>query len=170
MRIVDVSISSPIEEKIAWAEACYQELGAQLLVKKTIFEYLGRLKKAIRASHTEMAETGIVDLCKECEQDEGGSCCGAGMENRYDGRLLLINKLLGMELPKKRSDSRSCYFLGEEGCLLQSRHVICINYICKKITDRIDPQKINALREKEGEEVDVLFLLNEQIVGALKVG
>ena len=158
-----LSISSPIEEKIAWAEACYQTSGRQLHEDETVFTLLDKLKKAIHASHAEMVETGIAELCEQCERDEGGSCCGAGLENRYDGWLLLINLLLTGDIPRTRRDPRSCFFLGEKGCLLQARQVICINYICRKITDRIDPAKINTLREKEGEEVNLLFLLHEHI-------
>jgi len=164
----DISISSPIEEKIAWAEACYQKFGRQLLADKTVADLLDRVKRAIHASHAEMKKTGIIALCQECEQEEGGSCCGAGMENRYGGRLILINLLLNVSIRQTRRDSKSCYFLGEEGCLLQARHVICINYICRKISDRIDPVKISALREKEGEEVNLLFLLHEHVKKSLK--
>ena len=167
MGIGDISISSPVEKKIAWAEACYQTSGRHLHEDKTVIDLLGKIKKAIHASHAEMMETCIVDLCEQCERDEGGSCCGAGMENRYDGRLLLINLLLDVDIPRTGRDPKSCFFLGEKGCLLQARQVICINYICKKITDRIDPAKINALREKEGEEVNLLFLLHEHIKKAL---
>lgn len=163
-----ISISSPVEEKIAWAEACYQEFGRQLLKHKTVIELLAQTKTAIQASRREMVNTGMVVLCEECEREEGGSCCGAGMENRYNGNLLLINLLLEVNLPTKRRDPKSCFFLGKNGCLLQARHVICINYVCKKVTTRIDATKINALREKEGEEVTCLFLLHEQIKKALK--
>ena len=56
----------------------------------------------------------------------------------------------------------------ELGCRLLARHVICINYLCQNVTERIDPLKITALREKEGEEVKCLFLLNERIKKLLK--
>jgi len=110
-----------------------------------------------------MTAAGIVDLCSECERNEGGSCCGNGLENNYNGWLLLINLLLNVTLPKKRHDPKSCFFLGKTGCTLLARHVICVNYICKKITDRIDPQAIKALRKKEGEELNTLFLLHENV-------
>ena len=168
MESKEISISSPIEEKIAWAEACFQKFGKQLLGDKNITDLLAGIKRAIHASHEEMKKTGIIALCEECELEEGGSCCGEGLENRYDGELIFINLLLGVSIPQTRRDSKSCYFLGEGGCLLQARHVICINYICRKITDRIDPAKINALREKEGEEVNILFHLHEHIKKALK--
>jgi len=164
----NISISSPIEEKIVWAEACYQDSGEQILADRTVVALLDKIKRAIQASHEEMMHTGMVALCKECEMEEGGSCCGAGMEDKYDGRLLLINLLLGISLPKARRDPKSCFFLGEKGCLLQARHVICINYVCRKITDQINSKKIHALNEKEGEEINLLFLLHEQVKKALK--
>jgi hypothetical protein len=46
---------------------------------------------------------------------------------------------------------------------------MCVNYLCKKITDRVDSQKIRALREKEGRELDTLFRLHEQIKRCLEV-
>ncbi len=169
MSIKGVSLSSPIEKKIAWGEYCYKKFADQILKDKTIADLLIKLKSAISASHKEMARTAIADICRECEENEGGSCCGAELENRYDGYILLINLLLGVGLPNERYDSKSCFFLGESGCLLQARHVICVNYLCKKVTDRIDPHKIIALREKEGEELDFLFRLNERIKKILEV-
>lgn len=159
----DISISSTIEEKITWADNCCKAFGSLFLKDSKVITLLNEIKIAIQNSHLEMVKTGIVALCMECEQDEGGSCCGAGIENRYGGRLLLINRILGVDLPKTRSDSKSCFFLGTQGCCLQARHVICINYMCKKISGRIEPGKINALREIEGKELHFLFLLHERL-------
>lgn len=157
-----------IEEKIDWAEKYYKVFSGSLIQDKPIVDYLTRIEDAIQTSHKEMRETGILDICRDCEKNEGGSCCGAGLENKYDGWLLLINLLLDVRLPKKRHDKESCFFLGEGGCLLKARHVICVNYLCKKITDQIDPHKLNALREKEGIELDILFLLNERLKAVLQ--
>ena len=106
--------------------------------------------------------------CLSCEVDDGGSCCGAGLEDKYDGVLLLLNLLLGVRLPRKRFESRSCYFLGEKGCLLLARHVICVNYLCRRITERVDPQRIASLRTKEGAELELLFHLYEGIRKLMK--
>ncbi|MCP4683322.1 MAG: hypothetical protein GY864_13410, partial [Desulfobacterales bacterium] len=131
MSIRGIPLSSPIKAKIAWAENCYREFGGQLLKGKGIQSLSKRLKNAVHSSHREMTESGIVPLCAECEQAEGGSCCGKGLENKYDGWLLLINLVLGVALPKSRYDSKSCFFLDKTGCSLLARHVICVNYICK---------------------------------------
>jgi hypothetical protein len=110
-----------------------------------------------------MAHAGIMEFCKLCAQKDGGSCCGIGLENRYTGTLLLINLLLGHSIPTRRSDPSDCFFLGKAGCGLLARQVICINYLCKKITDQIDPQNMAPLREKEGIELGLFFHLNERI-------
>ena len=168
MQSDEISLESPINAKIAWAEKRYQEVRDTLLGDERIVQIIRDTIDAIDASHKEMAEAGVVKVCQHCEEREGGSCCGAGLENRYDGTLLLINLLLGVELPRQRYDPSSCFFLGEKGCLLQARQVICVNYLCKKITDRIDPHKIASLREKEGVELERLFHLQETIKKRLK--
>jgi hypothetical protein len=163
MNIRQPPLSSPIEEKIAWAEDFHERFGSKFFKDRTIIDLLDRLKKTVQNSRQEMTAAGIAKLCSECERNEGGSCCGNGMENNYNGWLLLINLLLNVRLPRKRHDPKSCFFLGKTGCILLARHVICVNYICKKITDRIDPQAIKALRKKEGEELNTLFLLHENV-------
>ena len=159
----EVSLSDPITEKIAWAEDSFKTFGSRLLRERSIIDPLEKLRRAIFTSRNEMVSAGIVQLCRNCEDNEGGSCCGVGLENKYDGWILLINLLLNVRVPQKKRDRKSCFFLGETGCVLLARHVICVNHLCKKITDHVDPQKIMALREKEGEELNTLFLLHDQI-------
>jgi hypothetical protein len=159
----EISLESPIDAKIAWAEKRYNDVMSRLLGDQEIVELLDELKGAIHASRKEMAEAGVADECRDCEEREGGSCCGAGLENRYEGSLLLINLLLGVKLPRQGYDPSSCFFLGEQGCLLLARHVICVNYLCKKVTDHIDAGKIAALQGKEGVELELLFHLQERI-------
>ncbi len=158
-----ISINRPVRERVAWADAGFRELGDLFLMDNGIAASLSQLERTIRISMEQMDKIGLVALCRECDEGEGGSCCGRGLENRYDGWLLLINRLMGVELPEERHDAKGCFFLGEKGCLLIARHVICINYVCRKITNHIDPERLNTLRELEGNEIDCLFTLNEQI-------
>ena len=163
MKPGEVPLTSPIEEKIAWAQRLHTNFGKRVLEDRVVVDLSLKLRNAIEASHDEMRGSGILEICRECDQKEGGSCCGVGLENRYDSWLLLINLLLGVELPTNRSDPKSCFFLRGTGCLLKARHVICVNYLCTKITDQINPQEIAALREKEGRELDTLFRLHERV-------
>jgi len=171
MRPVDPTDPPPtgrIESKIAWAEAHAKTWGAELAGIRGFAGLLQRFKEAVRASRREMADAGVVDLCRQCEEEEGGSCCGAGLEDRYDAWLLLINALLGVALPRSRPKEGSCFFLLDRGCCLEARHTICVNYVCKKACDRIDPRRLRRLRDREGAELGVLFLLHEEVKRAVR--
>ena len=156
-------LDAPVAAKIHWANDCFDRERSRLLEDQTLTDLLEALKNAVHRSRDEMLRTGIVDLCRECEEKEGGSCCGAGLENHYSGMLLLINRLLGATLPGRREDPSSCLFLSSSGCRLVARHVLCINYVCNKITSRVKPDQLSALRETEGEEILLLFQVNEKL-------
>jgi hypothetical protein len=163
MLVPETSITHPIEERIAWAEHCCARLKDTLLGDPEVSSLLEGLRVAIRDSRSRMAGLGIGDLCKACEEDEGGSCCGAGLEEHYSGTLLLINLLLGVKIPTRKGDPESCFFLSATGCQLLARHVICVNYLCPKIEARIPAGEIACLRQMEGVELDLLFVLHERV-------
>ncbi len=163
-----LSIAQPFQERLHSAQDLFRKFKKNLRDNAEIARFVEELKEATRASGEEMAQTGIVEICRQCEQLEGGSCCGAGIENRYDGPLLLINLLLGAKMPAERYEPKSCFFLGEKGCLLISRHVICVNYLCEKITRRIPLENLRTLREREGNELEILFRFNETLRRVVK--
>ena len=156
-------LDAPVEAKSAWANDCFDQERSRLLEDRNLAELLGALKNTVRRSREHMLRTGIVDLCRDCEEKEGGSCCGAGLEKHYSGILLLINLLLGVTLSQQREEPSSCFFLSSSGCRLMARHVLCINYVCNKITSRVKPDQLSALRETEGEEILLLFQVNEKL-------
>jgi hypothetical protein len=161
-------LDAPVETKIDWANRCYQRERGRLLSDENLRQLLDALKKAAHRSRENMRRSGIVDCCRECEVKEGGSCCGAGLEKHYSGVLLLINRLLGVVLPLETREASSCFFLSPTGCGLLARHVLCINYVCTKITSRIKPIQLAALRDAEGEEIFLLFQVNEKLKRLLK--
>jgi hypothetical protein len=110
-----------------------------------------------------MVQFGVVNACRHCEEEEGGSCCGAGIENKYSPTLLLLHLLLSGELPKTRQWANSCFFLGENGCRLKARHVLCINYLCLRIQKMLPSQDLIALQTITGEEMDTVFHLHETV-------
>lgn len=164
----EITINSTILDRIEWAEQCYDVLGSQFIGDEKIRNLLTLYKNAIMSSSREMVKTGLVEKCRDCEERDGGSCCGKGLENHYSGVMLLINLLLGRKLGKERYDAKGCLFLGENGCNLLARNVICVNYLCSKITSVIKPKQLAPLREKEGTELDLLFNLNERIKEYIK--
>jgi len=158
-----IPLTGSVEEKVAWARAGHLSWGEFLREDGDVSRLLPRLRREIEHSRKAMWEGGVTLACRACEEMEGGSCCGAGIERKYDGYLLLINLMLGAELPEERLEPKSCFFLGAEGCCLKARHVICINYLCKKITDQVEPKGLSLLREAEGAELFTLFQLHERI-------
>jgi len=163
MDLREPPLESPLDQKISWAREVLDRHRQALLGDEQLSEGLSMLKRVIHESREAMARAGIADLCRACELDEGGSCCGAGIEKHFGATLLLLNLLLGAALPETRHDPLSCFFLSEKGCTLLARHVICVNFLCQKITDSIDADRIAALREKEGLELEALFVLLEKI-------
>jgi hypothetical protein len=163
MSIQHSSLTDPIEQRIAWAEHCYTHFKDKLLGDPEVSSLLRSLQPAIRDSHSKMAELGIGHLCKTCEEKDGGSCCGAGLEKHLSGTLVLINLLLGIKIPTRKMDPASCFFLSTKGCQLLARHVICVNYLCAKIAARVPASEISRLRELEGVELNLLFVLHERL-------
>ncbi|MDL1969819.1 MAG: hypothetical protein LWW94_02380 [Candidatus Desulfofervidaceae bacterium] len=76
-------------------------------------------------------EIRLTHECKQCALS-GESCCRKGIENKYNGVILLINKLLGVKLPARRLYPDGCYFLGPERCILVAREIICVDYLCRR--------------------------------------
>ena len=152
-----------IEEKIEEARALYEAWADRLRRDGRIRDLLARLEQNIRASMQAMHGLGVVQACKWCEEQEGGSCCGAGIENRYDPLQLLINLLLDVSLPDQQKYLDSCYFLETDGCCLKARHVLCVNYLCKKLQQTLSKDELNTLQAIVGEELDTGFSLHEAV-------
>ena len=161
-------MASLVTQKIKQAEAYYLAEKENFFSDRKLMELLHDFEIAVQDSRQTMEEIGITTLCRDCEEKEGGSCCGKGLENKYSETLLLINLLLDISLPQTRYDPKSCFFLGKNGCLLAARHVLCVNYLCSKINNKINPDKILLLRQKEGIELDLLFLINERVKKVLR--
>jgi hypothetical protein len=157
------AVCGSIREKISWARTIYENEGKRLVLDREVAQLLSALEQAVARSREAMNRAGVVDRCRVCDTAKGGSCCGKGIEDRYDGYLLLINLALGVDLPGKRWDERSCFFLSPGGCCLRARHVICINYLCKEILDHVNPHALKELQACEGEEIETLFRLKERI-------
>jgi hypothetical protein len=157
-----------IQDKISWAERRFGEYKNRLLGDPVVARLLERVRAAVSAADEIRAAAGVERMCADCEIREGGSCCGVGLEDKYDARLLLINLLLGVDLPHRREDSYSCWFLSEGGCRLKARHVICVNYICEKIEKGVEAGRMREIREKEGAELAGIFRLHQRVTELLQ--
>ncbi len=152
-----------MQENIERAHSLYSSCGRSLKQDPSIRALLHRLQRYIDDSKNTMCALGVVAECKHCEEQEGGSCCGAGIENRYDEVLLLINLLLGGSLQIQGHSGNSCSFLGEHGCTLMARHVLCVNYICDRLQKKLTRDELIGLQNCSGKELDTLFILHDAI-------
>jgi hypothetical protein len=65
-------------------------------------------------------------------------------------------------------DATSCYLLGENGCLLRAREVICVNYLCGRVYRNVEKEKLIHLQRTAGNELNSLFQLEEYIKKRLR--
>jgi hypothetical protein len=152
-----------IDGKIKIARNLFDTQGDGLRRDGKVRGLLNLLQQKILASGIVSRDLGILALCKRCDEEEGGSCCGAGIENRYSPHLLLLNLLLAVDLPDERSFANSCFFLGKEGCELKARHILCSNYLCSKILESLTLEKLMTLQAVTGEEMETVFHLHEAV-------
>jgi len=157
-----IKIDCPTQEKITWVETTFREVKDRLLQDEEVKKMLDEFKQANQNTWRKMREIGVTKECRECALSEG-SCCRKKIDAKYDGAILLINKLLGVNFPAKRFYGDGCYFLGPHGCKLIVREVICINYLCERILNKIDHKEIISLQQIAGREMEIIFSLQERI-------
>jgi hypothetical protein len=154
---------SSIEQKIESAQNLHTVWGDELRRDPSIGNLLEKLEKNIERSREAMLSLGIVEACKRCDEEEGGSCCGAGLENKFDRFLLLINLLLGVSLPEYHSRPDSCYLLAARGCMLKVRLVLCVDFLCPKILGVLTSDELLRLQLISGDELVTGFMLYDAV-------
>ena len=157
-----------IQKKIEHARHLFEVYGNSVKQDPSIRALLRKIRSCVENTNQSMLTLGVVAECKNCEEKEGGSCCGAGIENKYNVILLLINLLLDGSLQNHEPRDNSCFFLGKNGCRLIVRHVLCVNYICDKLQNKLAREDLIALQSCAGEELDTLFILHEAIKKKLR--
>jgi hypothetical protein len=154
---------SSIERKIEIARDLHAARGDAMRRDPSIRNLLGKLERNIETSREVMLSLGIVEACKHCDEKEGGSCCGAGLENKFDRYLLLMNLLLGVSLPDYHCRPNSCYLLAAEGCLLKARLILCVDFLCPKILGTLTREELIKLQEISGDELVSGFMLYDAV-------
>ncbi len=168
-----------IGEKIEIARDFCARWGQALRGDPAVARGLEELRGLSQSSRAVSLRCGIVELCRRCDEEEGGSCCGAGIENRYTPEMLLINMLMGVgrqlwDSPAANGMSgtsktgRSCRFLGKRGCLLAARDIICINYLCARVREEIPGGDLMALQQTTGREMEAIFVLHGLVKDRLR--
>jgi len=152
-----------VEKKIEQALELNSIWGDRLRQDPLISSLIHKLHRCLENTRKKMITLQVVSECKSCEEEEGGSCCGSGIEDKYDTFLLLTNLLLGSTLQNSQMQKNSCYFLGKKGCTLTARHVLCVNYICSELQKKLTRKELIELQTCAGEELETLFILTEAV-------
>jgi hypothetical protein len=143
-----------VDEEITKAKRYYEKYGKALAADETLTRLLGNYQAAIRKSSDLMREGGVHRTCGLCASGPAGSCCFEGVEAWYDRHLLLINLLLGVEIPEAGAFPGHCRFVGVGGCRLIARYAFCVNYLCPMLQQVLGPRGCRALSSLVGEELD----------------
>jgi len=158
----------PINDKINFSTSIFEKDKKRFFSDTNLIKLLSDYKNALENTQKAMYEIGMSDICADCAQNTGGSCCGEGIEDWFDSSLILINLLLGVNIPEKRNVNKGCWFLGETGCLIMAKHTICVNYLCKRLQNELSQEKIKYFQECMLKETEILFYLEERIKEILR--
>ncbi len=150
-------------QKISRVETIFHKYRLRLVRDETLSRFLSCYLEAVAASEAVAQETGLAAFCARCGREGLGTCCGEDMEFHCEDVLLLANLVLGVEIPSNRYRPEGCYFLGEEGCLLRVRPLICRNFLCPELVSFLGEEKVKAIQETLGPEAEALFRLCEYL-------
>jgi hypothetical protein len=154
---------SHFHEKIEFARYLFAAAEDALKGNRSIYNLLRKLEASIDTSRQTMMDLNIVETCRRCDEEEGGSCCGAGLENKFDAYLLLMNLLLGVSLPTFRQRPDSCFLLADTGCMLKVRLVLCVDFLCPKILEALTGDDLIRLQTVSGDELVTGFKVYDAI-------
>ena len=142
-----------IEKEIDRAKWLYSHYGEVLTEQDGLGALFDRYRHAIGKTQEVMKHLRVVETCSVCACKESGSCCFQGVEEWYDQVLLLINLVLGGQIPELREVPGGCLFVGSRGCKLIARHSFCVNYLCPTLKESIKTLPMERLLTVSGEEL-----------------
>jgi len=111
--------------------------------KQWLHYRLAEIEKLQLALDNLSRDVGGASACADCD----GACCGCG---RHHITLTnLLSYLLEGEEPPSPDFTRTCPYLGENGCCLPvaRRPYNCITFFCEQLEDNLDDQQKLMLRE-----------------------
>jgi hypothetical protein len=142
-----------IEQEINRAKRLYARYAEALTSQDGLGALFEMYRKAIRKTQEVMKQLRVVETCSVCACERSGSCCFQGVEEWYDHVLLLINLVLGRQIPEVRELPGACLFVGSRGCKLIARHSFCVNYLCPNLKDLTKTPPMERLLSASGDEL-----------------
>jgi len=155
-----------VKRRIERAKRLFEAYGRHLMMDDELSSLIRELERAIDETRDFMRRIGLTEICRICAL-EIGSCCKRWVEEEYDEIILLINLLMGVELPERRYREDLCFFCGENGCRLKAREVICVNFLCDRAKEGIGFENEVELQRIEGKELELCFKTREKLIELL---
>lgn len=122
---------------------------------------LHRIADLQRQLHQLFLAADGLDVCLRC----AGACCGSGTHHLTLANLLaLIDGGEGVPSP---DFSRSCPWLGENGCRLSpgKRPFNCVTFVCEQIEQRLSQEQLAAFYRLEKELREEYLQIARRYVG-----
>ncbi len=159
-----------LTDKIVAAEQLYAECGAWLRQDPRVAQALEELDRRLNAVGTAMTEAGFDEMCSACGAKIPGGCCDAVIAEESDGMLLLINLLIGMRLQSHARYPGCCVFVGPRGCTLRAKPMICWNYNCRWIHQKLPRAGIDKVEDLVGLALQQFVDTEQAILSRLSAG
>ncbi|MBW1952404.1 MAG: hypothetical protein JRI66_04870 [Deltaproteobacteria bacterium] len=159
-----------ILNEISRAKLLWDRFGEAILQERQIGLSLKRYQEAINHTAKLNRRLGISTACAVCAREGSGSCCFPGVENQYDRLLLLLNLLLGVQLPDSQEIFGKCFFLGPQGCKLMARHYYCQRFLCPELQERLGSVRCCRILEAVEAELAVGWEVEQLVRQWLRIG
>ena len=156
-------VENSLGDRITSAVHLYEAFGP-LMMKDAMFRtLLFDLDRYIGETQRAMEVTGIAKECADCAVNGEGTCCGIRTGSKCSNTILFINLMMGKILPRVPAYPGLCHFLTAYGCSLRARPVICVNFTCRRLRDRIPHKALCGVQEIAGKEIHALFIFEEYV-------
>ncbi|QJA06459.1 hypothetical protein FVE67_06420 [Thermosulfurimonas marina] len=157
-----------IEEKLSVAEELYHLWGESFRADPEVPSLLEAYRQAVEASNRAMEEAGTFRECYVCSVEDGQGCCKIGLENECTVLILLLNRLLGVELPQKREVPGRCFFVGPRGCKILARPMLCRDYFCRRHHQKVPEAAMIRVTQVLNEELTLLYRITSLLRARLE--
>ena len=142
-----------VSHYISQAKEVYAALGREILAQPDLADRLAEFREQINATNRLFKQLDVAADCAACCEREKGPCCFDGAQGWYDLRLLLLNLLLGVDVPDGPELVDDCWFNSPTGCKLLAKDSICLNFFCPEIQERLSEAEVLSLRQQVGREL-----------------
>jgi hypothetical protein len=142
-----------LQREISKARKLFERCRDAVGQEPGLLRLLSGYSLAIGETQKLMRQLNVGAACTDCAKKEAGGCCYEGIESGYNSVLLLINLLMGCEIPDFQEVPGSCFFVGERGCKLEARYYYCLHYLCPALQDALGPDAIGDLLGVLGREL-----------------